>query len=56
MSEQTVQCPICKTPYKTYPGVGDQSACPKCVNAASANRKWPDGTGPYVETTTGINQ
>ena len=38
MSEQTVQCPICKQPYKTYDFfAGDQSACPSCVNKAKRN-------------------
>ena len=38
MSEQTVKCPICRKPYKTYSYyVGDQSACPKCRQEASEN-------------------
>lgn len=34
--EQTVKCPICGKPYKTYSHyAGDQSACPKCRSQAS---------------------
>jgi len=34
--EKTVKCPICLEPYKFYSFmVGDQSACPDCVNKAS---------------------
>ena len=37
-SEQTIQCPICKEPYKFYPYMAqDQSACPTCVQKASSN-------------------
>jgi hypothetical protein len=36
MSEKTVQCPICGAPYKVYTfSAADQSACPRCVSAAS---------------------
>ena len=31
MSEQTVKCPICGSPYKVYMYyTGDQSACQRC--------------------------
>lgn len=35
LSEQTVKCPLCSNPYKTYAFyAGDQSACSKCVKKA----------------------
>lgn len=40
MNEQTIQCPICKQPYKVYPFyAGDQSACPSCRAKAEKNMK-----------------
>ena len=38
MSEQTVKCPICGSPYKVYMYyAGDQSACPRCRVEAQNN-------------------
>ena len=34
--EQTVKCPICSLPYKTYSHYArDQSACPRCRGIAA---------------------
>ncbi len=39
-SEQTIQCPICKKPYKAYTWfAGDQSACPDCIRKAERGTK-----------------
>lgn len=36
--EQTIQCPICKQPYKVYSHyAGDQTACPSCRRKADRN-------------------
>ncbi len=33
--EKTIQCPVCKEPYKIYLYfVGDQSACSQCIRKA----------------------
>lgn len=42
MLEQTVKCPICGDPYKTYAHMaGDQSACPQCIAKAREKQgKW----------------
>ena len=40
LSEQTVKCPICSSPYKFYAfTVADQSACPSCVRRAEGNTR-----------------
>ena len=50
MSEtQTVKCPLCHEPYKTYAYyVGDQSACPDCVSKAE-QKEGGRGHGSFGE-------
>lgn len=45
MSEQTVKCPICETPYVVYMFYsGDQSACQECRNKARPKFKYSTNT------------
>ena len=39
MGVKTAKCQICGEPYIFYPfKVGDQSACPKCIEKARKNQ------------------
>jgi endogenous inhibitor of DNA gyrase (YacG/DUF329 family) len=46
--EQTIKCPICGNPYKTYSHtVADQSACPSCVR--KVERKFDEEQAKKIE-------
>lgn len=48
-TEKTLKCPICGDPYKFYPFfVGDQTACPDCVEKAEAKERKRRGWKPRL--------